>query len=414
MNIFRMLKGNFPHICIGLLSAFCVRLLGIITIGEILIILYATTRLLFQKFNIFGYNELIYKWTLALLCAIVFSGFNVDFSTNYMKGIMSILLLYFSFQYFAYLLSRGEKYSLIAFLWGYCISNILVNFFFLSFSDLIIGERALAIEEYQEEMYAYIYFPFAYLFNIILYSNYKKTLLLVNFAIALYFLFGGSRNSFLILMLTDIFLLFNYLYSGKLKYVNNKLLLKISFTLLISLYLLNQGYSHLASNGYLGEGPQLKYEIQSAAKGGIASSRSYFIRGLITIAHHPFGAIGFQQYPNDSWEIRQEYAQITNTEMRYSDPNCAAHSAMLDWWIYFGILTIPFWIFVIKQCLLACKSALTSKNAYSALTLVCSFRILWNAFFSPFSDRIMWGFQIIMVIYFLHLSKKEQHGQLFS
>lgn len=409
--IHNVFKGNILYFIIGLLSAFCVRLLGIITIGELLIILYVIFRFLKTKFAIKNYDKLLKWWLISFLSALAFSGINAVSMNFYFKGVVTILLLYFSFQFFAALFSTGNRYSIVAFIAGYCISNVLVNFYFLSYSDLVIGERTLSVEEFQEEMFAYIYFPITYLLNALLFERHKGKLILLNLAISIFFLFGGSRNSFVVLILSDVFILFNYIYSDKVSVVSNKIILKLLLFIAICTVLSSEGYSYLASNGYLGEGAQHKYEIQSASKGGIASSRSYFIRGLITIAHHPLGAIGFQQIPDDNIEIRQQYAKVSNTDMRYDDPNCAAHSSMLDWWIYFGILTFPFWIFIIKQCIRACKVALLSKNMYTALALVCSFKIIWNALFSPFGDRIMWGFQIVVVLYYLYETNNRQYGK---
>lgn len=412
--LFNIFRGNAIYLIIGLLSAFCVRVLGIITIGEILSVIFVMCKCLFARFNIIGYDKLVNKWLLALVSAILFSGIHADSTDYYIKGIITIFLLYFSFQFFATIFARGNKFSIIAFLLGYSISNILVSFVYLSFSDLVVGERALTFEEYQEEMYAYIYFPIAYLINATLFEKHRGKLIIVNFAFALVFLFGGSRNSFLVLLLTDVFIAFNYFNVNKISLISNKTLVKFSLAIVICLAVALKGYSYLASQGYLGEGAQLKYEIQSSSKGGIASSRSYFLRGLITIAHHPFGAIGFQQIPDDNFEIRQEYARLSGTEMRFEDLNCAAHSSMLDWWIYFGVLTFPFWLYILKKCLFACRIALLSNNVNTALALMCSIRIVWNAFFSPFSDRTMWGFQILVVLFFIHTHFSEENENRIS
>lgn len=407
--LFNLLRGNVIYLLIGLLSAFCVRVLGIITIGEILIVLFVICTCLFKRFNIIGYHRLVNKWLLALSSAILFSGIYTNSTNYYIKGVITIFLLYFSFQFFATILARGNRFAIIAFLLGYSISNILVSFVFISFSDLAVGERAFTLDEFQEDMYAYIYFPTAYLINAMLFEKHRGILIIVNFALALAFLFGGSRTSFLVLLLTDVFLIFNYFKAGKIAFVRSKTLVKFSFVIVICLTGALKGYSYLASHGYLGEGAQLKYEIQSSLKGGIASSRSYFLRGLITIAHHPFGAIGFQQIPDDNFEIRQEYAKLSGTKMRFEDPNCAAHSSMLDWWIYFGILTVPFWLYILKKCLFACRIALVSNNINTAVALLCCFQCCWNVFFSPFSNRIMWGFQILVVLFFIHTHISKQN-----
>lgn len=400
------------YFLVGLLSAFCVRMLGIITIGEVLIILYALWCILSRRVK--WENPIFDRKTRVLILLLILASISSVLTnllcyasvSEILKGFGTIILLSFSFIFFRKMLI--ERYEdIINFQLGYGLSFIIVNLYFVGFSDLVVGDRGLDIAYYREEMYAYIICNMAFFINGYLYSKNVKILLIVNLALALFCLLGNSRANFLMLIITDFILLLNYRITVKGKILNCRKLFAWSILLCVLLFATYKGYSFLAANGYLGDGAKLKYEIQSHSKGGILSARSYIVRGFITISKHPLGGVGTKHNVQDNEEIRREFAQVTQTRFRFWDRNIMSHTAIFDWWIAYGILTFPFWIYVLYLVIKGMKKAIVSNHPLSALIIFSSLMLVWNMFNSPFSSRVQYGFSIMLLIYSIYINSIE-------
>lgn len=397
------------YFIVGLLSAFCVRLLGIITIGEILVILFALWNLLSHrlKWDIPVFD----RCTRILIVLIILSAISCLITgllcytplKEILKGFGTIFLLIFSFLFFKRILIDRYK-DILIFLLGYGFSSVIVNLYFIQFSDLIVGNRGLDIEFFREEMYAYIICYLAFFINGYLYSKSIRLLIIANLLFALLCLFGNSRTNFLLLIITDFMLFCNYRITVKGNRLATKTLISWIFLLCILLFFSYKGYSFLASNGYLGEGAKLKYEVQSKNKGGILSARSYIVRGFVTIAHHPMGGIGTDHNVSDNKDIRREFAEITQTKYRSWDRNIMSHTAVFDWWIAYGIFTFPFWLYVIYLAFKGLKIAVKSNHPLAALVIFSTLSLLWNMFTSPFSLRIQYGFCIMLLVFIIYIN----------
>ena len=401
------------YFSVGLLSAFCVRVIGIITLGEVLVILYALWWMLSHhiKWNATKFdNQVRVLITLLILCTASAGISNLLCDapiSDILKGIGTIFLLTFSFAFFKKILLE-DCIDMQSFLLGYGISFIIVNLYFTQFSDLVVGDRGMSIEFYKEEMYAYIICNAAFFINAFLYSKNIKLLLTINLLFAFLCLFGNSRANFLMLIITDFLLLCNYYITQKKVQLTIKTMSKWVTLLCILLLCTYKCYSFLAQNGYLGEGAKAKYELQSNSKGGIFSARSYIIRGFITIAHHPLGGIGIRHNVSDNEAIRREYADITQSRFRSWDSNILSHTAIFDWWIAYGILTFPFWVYVCSLTFRGLKLAIKSTHPLTALVLFSTLTLLWNMFNSPFGNRVQYGFSIILLIYFIYKQSENE------
>lgn len=401
------------YFIVGILSAFCVRLLGLITIGEILLILFALWCLLMRrvKWEIPVFDQKTRTLILLLVLASISSvltGLLCNASmSEILKGFGTIILLAFSFLFFRkMLIDRYE--DIVVFMLGYGLSFVLVNLYFVNFSDLVVGERGLDMEFYREEMYAYIICNLAYFINGFLYSKSIKALLVANLVLALLCLFGNSRANFLMLIITDFILLLNYRITEKGVQLSGRRILRWSLLLCVLLLITYRGYSFLAENGYLGDGAKRKYEIQSHSKGGIFSARSYIVRGFITLSRHPLGGVGTKHNVKDNEEIRREFAQITQSRYRFWDRNILSHTAVFDWWIAYGILTFPFWGYVFYLAVKGLRIAVRSRHPLSALVIFSTLILLWNMFNSPFGVRIQYGFAIMLLVYTIYINSIEE------
>lgn len=407
---------NIFYFFVGLLSFFYARILGMISFGEIMIIIYVTWLVFSRRLSLgkwIGDSQVhttILLLVLAVFSALIFNLLNGSSDAEIAKYIGTIILLPFSLFFFRDMLMTNDR-GILFFILGYGLSTIIVNMYFVQFSDFVVGNRDGDLKQFQEEFYAYTICNLAYIINAFYFKKNIKLLFLLNFLLAILCLMGNSRHLFLMLVIHD-FILFLYYYVMKRHvYVTFSKLISwgtiLSFILLFTYY----GYGFMAESGALGEYGKLKYESQEKEKGGIVSSRSYFVKGLITLTHYPLGGLSNDgRDVNDNLEIRQEYAQIMEIPVP-SSKNLMGHSVILNWWIAFGILSVPFWLYII-WLLISCFKYLFNSyddNVFVALMFYSSLNMLWDIFFSPFGGRIGYGLSIILIIYILSSSKKKMN-----
>lgn len=120
------------------------------------------------------------------------------------------------------------------------------------------------------------------------------------------------------------------------------------------------------------------------------------------------GGIGTKHEVADNEEIRHKFAQVTQTRYRYWDRNIMSHTAIFDWWIAYGILTFPFWLYVIYLAFKGLKIAVISKHPLVALVIFSTLTLLWNMFNSPFSLRVQYGFSIMLLIFIIYINSIEE------
>lgn len=411
---------NVFYFLIGLLSFFLTRVFGIISFGEILIILYVAWLALSGRIS-FGKSiiddklrKVLIFLGLAITSALISSLLNGSSDIEIVKYVGTIILLPFSFFFFRDMLIN-DQHGIVPFTLGYGLSNIIVNLFFVQFSDYVVGQRGDDFQQFQDDFYAYTICYLAYVVNAYYYCRNIKLLFLLNLILALLCLMGNSRHLCLMLVIHDFFLYLIYYVDKNNISVSVGKIASWGCMLALVLLMTYKGYGYMAKSGALGEYGKWKYEVQEKKKGGIASSRSWSMRGIIALSHHPLGGLKDSgKEVADNEEIRREYAQFMNISIS-SNKSLMGHSTILDWWIVYGIFTVPFWIYIIKLTVMALKGMLSdASNSLLAVTLYSCLNMLWDIFFSPFGGRIGYGLSIMLVIYSISLTKmnKDQGNEV--
>lgn len=231
----------------------------------------------------------------------------------------------------------------------------------------------------------------------------------MNLILALLCLIGNSRHLCLMLVIQDFLLFLIYHINKREIVVSFSRIISWGISLVLVLAIVYKGYAYLAESGALGEYGKWKYENQKKEKGGIASSRNEPIRALCTLSHYPLGGLkNAGKEVSDNYEIRKEYAQIIGGTIR-SDKSLTGHSAILDWWVIYGIFTFPFWIYILKLLLESLKTMFAGfNNPLLALVLYSSLTMFWNILFSPFGGRIGYGMGIMLILYNLSFSQQKK------
>lgn len=174
-------------------------------------------------------------------------------------------------------------------------------------------------------------------------------------------------------------------------------------------------YSYTASHGMLGEAAQQKYERQTRGKSSMLSlvkgGRGEVFVGLYACCRNPIWGYG-------SW-ARDHYGIVSDYMARYADPDEVAayfewinrpgrtqerirlipgHSAIVQWWLWYGILGLPFWLYLlyrIYRCIRYDIAHVPEFFGYLAIALPGQ---LWGACFSPFGARLPWAFFVTMIL----------------
>jgi len=165
-------------------------------------------------------------------------------------------------------------------------------------------------------------------------------------------------------------------------------------------------YKLSASQGWLGEEARRKYEVQThGGEGGIGrlilGGRSESFIGLLACRDKPI--IGWGPWAMDEGGYTEEfmtrYGTLEDVEQLYKNnawlskygittSMLQCHSYITEFWAWYGIWGLLFWIYVIWVVLRYLKQDVSAVPQWFAW-LACSIpSFLWSVFFSPFADRV--------------------------
>lgn len=145
-------------------------------------------------------------------------------------------------------------------------------------------------------------------------------------------------------------------------------------------------YGFAAKSGWLGDRATDKYTSQVNSRFGLLlGGRSDFVAGLLAIEDKPF--IGHGTWAADTEGYRFRASQLVGVDYFefYADEigRIGGHSSILEAWVEHGILSLPFWmfmLFIIGKC-----SYLALRRNLPAIgpVLILLFGRIWDTFFSP-------------------------------
>lgn len=348
--------------------------------------------------------------------AILVDLYNGTLFTDCLKGWFNIIFMMLLIPFAYWLLSDNPK----RFLWyylGQAISS-LYSFYYIrsSFMD----------ESSYEKWEVYAWYNILNAIGALLYyKGWHKLSLTYLICLAFYFLFNGSRNIFLVSLLSVCILyVIDTVNTKKLNVlmIRYKSKLKIILCVVICGGLFaNFMYEKLASGGHLGEKAQEKYYMQKNKADGnvLKGGRGEFFTGLEFILRNPI--VGYGSYPTISnnpnlinkYNIKDLVSSIDIYEQ------IPAHSHIVGFWLWHGMFGVIFWFYILKTLYLSLKrgTILYERNlVYISMMMVLS--QIWNIFFSPLGFRMPLIMTIIYIIITQELTKNklryEQENISFS
>lgn len=332
-----------------------------------------------------------FLWLTGAIIADLYNG--TPTSDSY-KGWFNIIFMMLLIPFAYWLLSDNPK----RFLWYYIGEAISTLYSFYNIHSLEMDEAAMEIWE----VYAWNNMLTA-IGALIYYKGWYKLSYIYLVCCGFYFLFNGSRNIFLISLLSVCILYvidtakttnFNILmirYKSKIKV--------ILCTIICGGLLTNSLYEKLASEGHLGEKAMEKYYTQKLAADGniLKGGRAEVFEGLEFISRNPI--IGYGSYPtiskNPSLLNNYDIQDLVSKINPYKQ--IPAHSHIVGFWLWHGILGLVFWLFLLKVILMSLKRGTILYNQeLSYLLVMVVLSQVWNIFFSPLGYRMP---LVILIMY---------------
>jgi hypothetical protein len=406
-------KKNLLIFIIGLFASIQIRILGTLSISELMAVLIFP---FINLKNVINTNRMgllilfIIFWIFGVIISDYANGIELN---NFFKGIGNVIFLMITI-FFSYWLLKTNPKRILLFALGMGISSILQLYFFPS-----SVMRSLLAFGWNKKEIIEIYISYSYLPMVVFVVSYlylKKRFILsliILESYAIFTLFNLSRNVFLTFSISFFILLI----LGRIK-ISNKETKRINFNKYIGLYFLfiilflypiNETYSYMAKEGTLGEKAKNKYLDQSSNEEfGILSGRIDFFEGLYGISENPI--IGYGSYAKDNTNIRTRFAETFGLPLKrsYINKGLPGHSYIVGAWLFAGILSLPFWIYVIFILLKYFKKYLFEELELIAYIVISIITLFWNVFFSPFSGRLEFSMVIVTLILIMNASDNKK------
>ena len=404
---------------VGCFSTFYIDFVGRVYVGELIIFLlylfYPKTRKEMPR----GVKKLWLLIFLWLVSAIVTDFYRDTPLIDTIKGFVSELFL-MALVPFACWALRDKISRIFVFYLGSVVSTQLT--YYLIFSQTEFGSTEIW------ETYSYL----AVLKGLAIYiywrGNHRLSYLLF-LIIGFFALSGGSRNAFLICLVSVIILYNIDVTMAKNKHENQgdihsfiigsyqKKLVRLVFALLIGLFVISNAYEYMASNGFLGEEAYVKYTNQKDSDLGLSIGRMGTIMDIDLIMDSPI--IGYGSYAKDYTGYVENFYLKHNVPYQSDrfdidvdsvENMLPRHSRMFGMWMWHGIGAGIFWIYIFllffKTIKNGCVLLEPKLLGYSIYTL---FAESWANLFSVMAERLppifFWVFLILI---------NEQYKQLYG
>lgn len=189
----------------------------------------------------------------------------------------------------------------------------------------------------------------------------------------------------------------------------------------VVLGVLSSLYKYAGQAGWLNERAQNKYEgqMKKDKKGGfsplkfIMAGRIEFFVGLYECLHAPI--IGYGPWAIDTEGVYEDFLSKYGYQEDYeaylkhqsylarayqmrSYALIGGHSHILQFWLGYGILGLPYWIYVLYLIFQFWRRYISFLPQFYGFFVVFSTSFMWNVFFSPFGGRMGFGLFITTLL----------------
>ena len=417
--------SSFWLFLLGLFSATQIRVVGSIAIAELIIFLIAPLVFL-HDYYVLKHNKFmpILFWAISAMVGCVIASWYND--TPFPAALRGFATAYSVFA-IPVVLHNLLRNNIMGYRWmllGMAISGVITIFGFYNAAELA-KNTGMASDTMSDlvggEIFALVHFgawpvlpvqgwylatptPYAIIapliltgYTIIVSASGRSAILMALMASVLIFLGGKTRRK-----LAEV----------------QKNIIYITFICIVALGLVASLYKYAGKAGLLNKKAQQKYEHQmknvSQAKGFaplrmLMAGRLEFFVGLYECLQSPVIGYGpwaidkdgtyeefLRKYGDaedyDNYVKRQVYLATTYRVRSYA--LIGGHSHILQFWLAYGLLGLPYWLYVIYLIFQFWRRYVSFLPQFYGFLVVFSASFMWDVFFSPFSARI--GFSLFI------------------
>ena len=402
-----MRNTSFILFILGLFGEIHVRFIGSISVSELYMFIVAPVIFIvdLSKLRRNGFIPFLICVFMAIAGCVISSYVN---NTRFLDairgfaGVYSIFAIPVVLHHYLSVNLSGLKWLIL----GLAISNLLTIFGFQASVEMAAAELAGDVKD--TELYYIRHFGGAFSFWYRgWYMSCPTTIaaILMTLPIAQMIIFTATGRSAFMIFLVSLFML---LYVHRNVYRMGRLKKKIVWLGCIGIFVIflcTSIYKYAGSSGLLNEGATRKYEAQSRRGSGpialIMSGRADFFAGLMACCDRPFVGFGpwavddghywrryLQRYGDaedfDKFQGEQLYRQHMG-EFRTLIP---AHSHIVGFWLWYGILALPLWLYVLKKIFEYLHRYMDAIPQWFAVLACGAPGVVWSIFFSPFGGRV--------------------------
>ena len=184
-------------------------------------------------------------------------------------------------------------------------------------------------------------------------------------------------------------------------------------------------YQHLARTGLLGEQGQRKLEEQTkhgnSALSMLMAGRGEFFAGLYCAIRNPIVGYGPWAIDRDglSGEFLREYGDVEDYENYLRFQQAAAsqigrkqavipsHSCVVGFWTWYGIFGLCLWLYILRVYWKTFTTYFVCYPPWFGCIATILPLAVWDAFFSPYGNRVMMGLFFAMCLYLKAVYEKR-------
>lgn len=237
--------------------------------------------------------------------------------------------------------------------------------------------------------------------------------------LGLYLSGGSGRGTFLVAILSSALLAIGGKNRSRMVGLRKHLWLYLILGM-VALTGLKNVYSWAANTGRLGEQAERKYRDQTQRGTDIASmlisGRADFFVGLYAclqkplIGHGPWplDTEGYRAYFLAKYGTAEDFKNLIEYGQFYSEKTIPAHSHIVGYWLEYGILGLPFWLYVfwvLFRYLRRDIEVMPELFGWLALTIP---GMVWSILFNPYGGRV--HIPIVVVALILIHSRRNQQS----
>lgn len=431
------LNASWLLFLIGLFSQTHIHVVGSIGISELIVFLiapfvYATHYAIFKQEKVSMVLNLL---LLAMIGCLISSWYNGTYFASAIRGFASPYGFFAGVVVFYVLLRRNPR-SFKWFLLGVAISFVICTFYFQQAVEVYKAEGTGAGGELSEKIMEGPIYWIGRLMGFVMwpirgmYLKCPQTYsVLATLAFGVWSIVSSvsGRSAAMITLMSSALIMIG----GKTRQSIARIQRSFFFLLIgcwMLIFAFKSVYTYAASSGALGETAQNKLEAQTKGKKDMLSlvmggRLPVFIGGYACL-QKPI--LGYGPWAIDeegiTGEFMRKYGNAEDYEQMIAGEEyfwrmgitirrlLPAHSAIIGWWLWYGILGLPIWIYILYLIYDTFRNRLATFPEFFGLFATMLPDCLWNMFFSPFAGRLNWAFIITMIVLNRMLAERQKRG----